>query len=165
MPQGKAHPLAYVSESGAFLISRLSRRPWLEPLYAISMGGQADLRLSDYLRFLRDEPEVRVVVDRQEAWRMGLSTQLIGLTVQAAINGRKAADFREGDEEYDVTVRFPKAFRENLANINTMNLISIDGRRVPFSSVARIEQGAGLGSIKRIDRNRTVTVSAGQVCT
>ena len=41
-----------------------------------------------------------------------------------------------------------------------MNLISMDGRRVPFSSVARIEQGAGLGSIRRIDRNRTVTVSA-----
>jgi len=118
--------------------------------------GLVDLR-DDYNK---GKPEVRVVVDRQEAWRMGLSTQLIGLTVQAAINGRKAADFREGDEEYDVTVRFPKAFRENLANINTMNLISIDGRRVPFSSVARIEQGAGLGSIKRIDRNRTVTVSA-----
>jgi multidrug efflux pump subunit AcrB len=41
-----------------------------------------------------------------------------------------------------------------------MNLIAIDGRRVPFSSVARIEQGAGLGAIKRIDRNRTITISA-----
>ncbi|HNZ19305.1 MAG: efflux RND transporter permease subunit [Candidatus Hydrogenedentes bacterium] len=118
--------------------------------------GLVDLR-DDYNK---GKPEVQVVVDRQEAWRMGLSTQLIGLTVQAAINGRKAADFREGDEEYDVTVRFPKAFREDLANINTMNLIATDGRRVPFSSVARIEQGAGLGSIQRIDRKRTVTVSA-----
>ncbi|HOF39994.1 MAG TPA: efflux RND transporter permease subunit [Candidatus Hydrogenedentes bacterium] len=118
--------------------------------------GLVDLR-DDYNK---GKPEVQVVVDRQEAWRMGLSTQLIGLTVQAAINGRKAADFREGDEEYDVTVRFPKAFREDLGNINTMNLIAIDGRRVPFSSVAHIEQGAGLGSIKRIDRKRTVTVSA-----
>lgn len=71
MPQGKAHPLAYVSESGAFLISRLSRRPWLEPLYAISMGGQADLRLSDYLRFLRDEPEVRVVAVYVERLKPG----------------------------------------------------------------------------------------------
>lgn len=118
--------------------------------------GLVDLR-DDYNK---GKPEVRVIVDRQEAWRTGLSTQLIGVTVQAAINGRKAADFREGDEEYDVIVRFPKEFRENLANISTMNLISMDGRRVPFSSVARIEQGAGLGSIRRIDRNRTVTVSA-----
>ncbi len=118
--------------------------------------GLVDLR-DDYNK---GKPEVQVVVDRQEAWRMGLSTQLIGLTVQAAINGRKAADFREGDEEYDVTVRFPKAFREDLGNINTMMLIAADGRRVPFSSVAHIEQGTGLGSIKRIDRKRTVTVSA-----
>lgn len=118
--------------------------------------GLVDLR-DDYNK---GKPEVRIIVDRQEAWRMGLSTQLIGITVQAAINGRKAADFREGDEEYDVMVRFPKAFREDLSNIETMNLIAIDGRRVPFSSVARIEQGAGLGAIKRIDRNRTITISA-----
>lgn len=118
--------------------------------------GLVDLR-DDYNK---GKPEVRIIVDRQEAWRMGLSTQLIGITVQAAINGRKAADFREGDEEYDVVVRFPKSFREDLSNIDTMNLIAVDGRRVPFSSVARIEQGAGMGAIKRIDRNRTITVSA-----
>jgi multidrug efflux pump subunit AcrB len=57
-------------------------------------------------------------------------------------------------------VRFPKSFREDLANILSMNLINLEGRPIPFSSVARLEQGAGLGSITRIDRKRTVTVSA-----
>ena len=71
MPKDKAHPLAYLSESGAFLISRISRRPWLEPLYAISLGSQADLRLSDYLRFLRDETEVKVVAVYVESFMAG----------------------------------------------------------------------------------------------
>jgi len=114
---------------------------------------------------LRDDynagkPEVRVIVDRVQAWKTGLSTRLIGEIVKAAINGREAAEFREGDKEYDVTVRFPKHFREDLTNLKNMKLINIAGSPVPFSAVAEIEQGAGLGSIKRINRKRTVTVSA-----
>ncbi|MFA6242428.1 MAG: efflux RND transporter permease subunit, partial [Candidatus Hydrogenedentales bacterium] len=118
--------------------------------------GLVDLR-DDYNR---GKPEVRVIVDRQQAWGAGLNTAFIGITVQAAIEGRKAGDYREGDEEYDVVVRFPASFREDISNIGSMNLINLRGEAVPFSSVAKIEQGAGLGSVKRIDRKRTVTVSA-----
>lgn len=108
----------------------------------------------------RGKPEVRVTVDRQQATLAGLNTQFIGTTVNTAINGRKAGEYREGDEEYDVIVRFPKWFREDLANIGSMTLISLNGRPIPFSAVAKLEQGAGLGSIERINRKRTVTVSA-----
>ena len=110
----------------------------------------------------KGKPEVRVTIDRQQAWRTGLNTQFIGLAVQAAVNGRKAGEYREGDEEYDVIVRFPKAFRSDLSNLENMKLINLAGEPVPFSVVAHIEQGAGLGLIQRVDRNRTITVS-GQV--
>ena len=106
------------------------------------------------------KPEVRVVVDRQQALALGLNTQFIGQTVQAAINGRKAGDYREGDEEYDVTVRFPEAFRSDLANLESMTLVNLNGEAIPFSAVAELEQGSGLGFIRRIDRKRVVTVSA-----
>ncbi|MCC6154626.1 MAG: efflux RND transporter permease subunit [Candidatus Hydrogenedentes bacterium] len=110
--------------------------------------------------YRKGKPEVRVVIDREKAWKMGLNTQFIGLTVQAAIDGRKAGEYREGDEEYDVIVRFPKTFREDVANIENMRFTNLAGETVPFSAVARIEPGAGLGQINRIDRKRTVTVSA-----
>lgn len=106
------------------------------------------------------KPEVRVVVDRQQALALGLNTQFIGQTVQAAINGRKAGDYREGDEEYDVTVRFPESFRSDLANLESMTLVNLNGQAIPFSAVADLEQGAGLGFVRRIDRKRVVTVSA-----
>lgn len=112
---------------------------------------------------LRDDydqgkPEVRVNVDRQRAFLAGLNTQFIGLTVKAAIDGMKAGEYREGDKEYDVMVRFPRAFREDFASVESMNLINLAGVPIPFSAVARLEQGAGLGSIRRIDRKRTVTI-------
>jgi len=59
----------------------------------------------------KGKPEIRVNVDREQALLMGLNTDFIGKTVMAAIQGRKAGEYREGDKEYDVTVRFPKAFR------------------------------------------------------
>lgn len=110
--------------------------------------------------YRRGKPEVRVIIDREKAWKMGLNTQFIGLTVQAAIDGRKAGEYREGDDEYDVMVRFPKSFREDIMNIENMRFTNLAGQTVPFSAVARVETGAGLGQITRINRKRTVTVSA-----
>ncbi len=107
----------------------------------------------------KGKPEIKVNVDRQQALLLGLNTEFIGQAVRAAINGRKAGDYREGDEEYDVTVRFPKSFRENLNNLESLCLVNLGGKAVPFSSVARLEQGAGLGTVTRVERKRTVTVS------
>ena len=111
MPKDKAHPLAYLSESGAFLISRISRRPWLEPLYAISLGSQADLRLSDYLRFLRDETEVKVVAVYVESFMAGdgyLAAKAVreitrspGRSVIIYKGGRSPAKEGSGAEELD----------------------------------------------------------------
>ena len=117
--------------------------------------GLVDVR-DDYDK---GKPEVRVVVDREKALLNGLNTQFIGLAVKAAVDGRKAADYREGDEEYDVVVRFPESFRSDISNIESMNLINEYGIPIPFSAVAHVEQGAGFGTITRVDRKRTVTVS------
>jgi multidrug efflux pump subunit AcrB len=108
----------------------------------------------------KGKPEIRVNVDREQALLTGLNTRFIGETVQAAIQGRKAGDYREGDEEYDVTVRFPRDFREDLTKLASLTMVSLQGLPVPFSAVATLEQGAGLGVVRRIDRKRTVTVSS-----
>jgi acyl-CoA synthetase (NDP forming) len=49
---GKADPrLVYISQSGAFMGSRMSKLPGVEPLFAISLGNQLDLTASDYLNY------------------------------------------------------------------------------------------------------------------
>lgn len=105
-------------------------------------------------------PEVKVVIDREQAALAGLSTQYIGTIVQAAVNGRKAGEYRVGDDEYDVTVKFPERFRKDFSYVDNMALINPSGQSIPFSTVARLEQGTGFGSIRRIDRKRTVSISA-----
>lgn len=108
----------------------------------------------------RGRPEVRVRIDREQAWRAGLSTEYAGMIIRAAIDGRVAANYREGDDEYDVMVRFPRSFREDLSNLRSMRFINEAGQAVPFSAIASVEEGLGLGSISRINRTRAITVSA-----
>ncbi|MBD3415002.1 MAG: hypothetical protein GF421_11295 [Candidatus Aminicenantes bacterium] len=52
--------LAVLSQSGAFMVSRMSQLKNLEPVYAVSIGNQIDLTLSDYLNYLNDHKSIRV---------------------------------------------------------------------------------------------------------
>lgn len=51
---------ALISQSGAFMISRMSKLAGLLPRYAFSTGNQVDLGLADLVDHLYDDPEVRV---------------------------------------------------------------------------------------------------------
>lgn len=57
---GRKTNLVYLSQSGAFMISRMSKLPNIEPLYAISIGNQIDLTVSDYLNHFKDDEEAKV---------------------------------------------------------------------------------------------------------
>jgi acyl-CoA synthetase (NDP forming) len=70
-PKTPPSGLVYVSQSGAFMITRVSRLQRFEPLYAISMGNQIDLRVSDYLNYLKDEPAVKILAVYVEGFKPG----------------------------------------------------------------------------------------------
>jgi acyl-CoA synthetase (NDP forming) len=57
---GRKTNLVYISQSGAFMISRMSKLPNIEPLYAISIGNQIDLTVADYLEYFKDDEEAKV---------------------------------------------------------------------------------------------------------
>jgi predicted CoA-binding protein len=42
-----------LSQSGAFMITRLSQNPWLDPAYMLALGNQTDLTHGDMLELLR----------------------------------------------------------------------------------------------------------------
>ena len=70
-PKTERSHLAYISHSGAFLISRVSRLHRFEPLYGVSLGNQIDLRLSDYLTYLKTEAEVKIFAVYIEGFKPG----------------------------------------------------------------------------------------------
>ena len=109
-------------------------------------------------------PEVIVRVDRDQAARLGLSTALIARTLRTAVNGTEASQFREGEDEWDITVRFAPGARSSLADLQRLVVVNEDGEQIPLETVARVETGAALQSIQHKDRRRVVTI-AGKVTT
>jgi acyl-CoA synthetase (NDP forming) len=53
-------PYAFISQSGAFVISKLSKTD-LTPQYAVSIGNQMDLTVSDYLEFFKGRDEIKLL--------------------------------------------------------------------------------------------------------
>jgi len=54
-------PVALISQSGAFLITRLSRHSNLRLKYGFSIGNQLDMKLSDFMALMARDQSVRVL--------------------------------------------------------------------------------------------------------
>jgi multidrug efflux pump subunit AcrB len=104
-------------------------------------------------------PELVIDVDREKAALYGLNTRMVGGTVRSAINGTEASKFRDGADEYDITVRLAKAYREDLSSLADLTVVD-DGKQIPLSSIASWYVGKGFGDVKRKDLDRVVTVSS-----
>ena len=102
-------------------------------------------------------PEVAVRINRERAARYGIDPQRIALDVRTAINGTKAGTFRDGEDEYDITVRLRPQDRASLDSLKALDVVKED-KRVPLVTVAEFTPGSGLGSITRKDARRVITV-------
>ena len=109
--------------------------------------------------YVPGSPTVKVRVDRQKAAMSGLSTDIIGFALKVAFNGLKVSTFREGDEDYDITVQLPESDRK-VTDILRELLIPTPQGLVPLSTVTTFEIGGGLGQVNRINHERAVTVKA-----
>ena len=105
-------------------------------------------------------PELVIDVDREKAALYDLTTRDIGFTIRSAINGTEASKYRDGKEEYDITVRLAEAYREDLSNLADLTVVADGGRHVPLSSVASWRVGVGFSDVTRKDLDRVVTVSS-----
>ncbi len=110
--------------------------------------------------FVEGTPSVRVRVDRQKAALFGLSTDAIGFALKTAYNGLEVSSFREGDQDYDITVQLAEADRRVVDVLRELMIPAPSGEMVPLSTLARVEYGGSIGDIARIDNQRVVTVKA-----
>ncbi|NNG17835.1 MAG: efflux RND transporter permease subunit, partial [Gemmatimonadales bacterium] len=133
---------------GNALVSLLEQ----SPVFAKLDGLESDMA--------EGQPELVIEVDRERAALYGLSTQAIGMTIRSAINGTEASTYRDGEDEYDITVRLAQAYREDLSALADLTVASPVGVQVPLSSVAHWDVGEGFAGINRNDLDRVVTVSA-----
>jgi len=88
--------LALVSQSGAYMITRMSTLNFLDPAYAISIGNQIDLTAGDFLYYLNTLNELKTLAFYVEGF-----TDLDGLSFSKAIrtavkSGKKVIFYKAG---------------------------------------------------------------------
>ncbi len=110
--------------------------------------------------FVEGIPSVQVNVDRQKAALFGLSTDGIGFALKSAYNGLEVSSFREGDDDYDITVQLGEGNRRVVDVLHELMLPTPSGQMVPLSTIATVSFTGSLGDITRINNERVVTVKA-----
>lgn len=105
-------------------------------------------------------PELRVRVDEERAATYGLSSQVVGSFIRASVDGIDAGSVFTDNEETGVVVRYGDAGPATVASLTQLQIPTPDGRQIPFGAIARLEEGSALGSIRRVDGKREVTITA-----
>ena len=113
--------------------------------------------IEDSFQSGKQELQIRI---NPAAERLGLTLHDLGRQVRQAFYGEEAQRIQRGRDDIRVMVRYPREERRSLAALENMRVRTPDGVQVPFSWAAQVEMGRGFSSIRRIDRNRAVNVTA-----
>ena len=103
--------------------------------------------------------EIKLAI-KPEAEALGLTMQSLGRQVRQAFYGEEAQRIQRGKDELKVMVRYPLEDRRSISDLENMMIRTPSGDEVPFGSVADVSFGSSYSSITRLNRERTITVSA-----
>jgi multidrug efflux pump subunit AcrB len=105
------------------------------------------------------KPEIKLRI-KPEAEALGLSMRDLAQQAREAFFGAEAQRIQRGREDVRIMVRYPLEERSSMASLENMRIRTADGAEVPFASVAEVEIGRSFSTINRVDRNRTINVTA-----
>ncbi|HZX81157.1 MAG TPA: efflux RND transporter permease subunit, partial [Lysobacter sp.] len=104
--------------------------------------------------------ELAVRVDRERAAAFGFTAQQVSQFVGLALRGAPLREFRRGDTEVPVWVRFAGAEGFGVADIAGFTVRAPDGRAVPLLAMVDVDVRPSASRIQRTNRQTTITVQA-----
>lgn len=131
-------------------------------LDSIQTPGVEELKMDIDL----SNPEITFTVDRERALIEGISSGQIGMALRTALFGREVSKIKDGEDEYKIQLRNSEIQRNDLSSLLTMNISFQDMasggaiKSVPVSSVVKVDYTSTLGSVKRKDQKRVITLAS-----
>ncbi len=96
----------------------------------------------------------------QQGYALGLTRSDVVSQVSQAFKGFQVQRIQRGRDDVRVIVRLPKSERHHVSTLDEYLISTPDGRHVPLAHVATFTADKGPATITRIDRYRTVNVTA-----
>lgn len=97
---------------------------------------------------------------REGAASAGLTLPDLAMQVKGAVYGIDAHVFAHGDEEVDIRVKLGKNLRQNVGALEQFWVTTPAGISIPLVEIANITEHRGYRTIHRLNRKRTVTITA-----
>jgi len=140
--------------------------PDLDTLRALAARVERVLETTPGTRYV-DNPvrlrrtDLRITVDREKAGLLGIPTLEIDRTLRLGIAGVEAGVLREDDgEAREVVVRLAGAPRPDPATLERLYIASLAGKLIPLRQVADVRFETDVPEIRRVDRERAVSVTS-----
>jgi len=103
-------------------------------------------------------PEVDIRLDKDKMAMLGLSTAMVGMTLQNAFNGNTDAKYRDGDNEYDINVVMDQFDRKSITDVAGLPFINDKGQSIQLNQFAVIKPSSGTTLLQRYNRVPSITV-------
>jgi multidrug efflux pump len=111
------------------------------------------------------KPELPIIVDRQKARSLGVSSGQVGDALRTALFGKEISTFKEVKEDYPINLRYKDQDRYNLDRLMDTRITFRDAasgkiKQVPVSAIANVKTASTFNAVKRKDLNRVITISS-----
>lgn len=158
-PQGKPINIEVAGDDYEALVNQSEKM--LQFIKNKNIAGVEELKMN----IQTGKPEIEIKIDSQKARRLNVSTAQIGMTIRTALFGKEVSKFKQGEDEYDITVRLDEYTRNNIENLMNQRITFRDmltGKinQVPISAVASIEKSTTISAVKRVDLKRTISLQS-----
>ncbi|MCK4311508.1 MAG: efflux RND transporter permease subunit [Candidatus Cloacimonetes bacterium] len=118
--------------------------------------------ITDVINSMKEgKPEVHIIIDKDKAFKYGLTANQVASAIKTASLGTLAGIFREAGEETDILVRVDEEKRNSFEDIMHLSIISPMGFSVPLNQIAHFEFSEGPRKISHEKQSRKVMITAG----
>jgi heavy metal efflux system protein len=104
------------------------------------------------------QPNLNIVMDRAAAARHGVNMADLQDAVETAVGGKAVTQVLQGEQRYDLVVRYQRPYRDTEQAIENIRIVSSTGERVALSQLAKIEVIDGASEIYREENSRYVAI-------
>ena len=105
-------------------------------------------------------PEQTLRFERARLASMGLAVDEVGRTIQTSLGGSRAGYYREGGEQFPITVRLRPGDRLTADDLSAVSVRTPEGQMVPVSTLVRREAQRGPTQIRHVDGQRVLFITA-----
>ncbi|WP_299119410.1 efflux RND transporter permease subunit [uncultured Winogradskyella sp.] len=103
--------------------------------------------------------EIRLELN-ESAYALGLNLRTVMTQVRSAFFGAQAQRFQRGQDEIRVWVRYDRANRSSINNLDNMRITAPNGQKVPLKEIAIYSIARGDVAINHLEGRREIQVSA-----